>query len=430
MDVKLFLDASMALNLILGLLAFGVLLVLLRNRSNPPKGSKLPPGPPGKSIRPTSVKSTNQLKGKPIIGNLLDVPNKHSWLKFKEWSDEYGPVFRLNLAGQCHIILSTEKVANDLLRERGSIYSSREQLPAAAQLLGGNLRPLFLPHNGMISLNSFEISNRRPEVWRRVRRLMHQCTMTTEAPKYEPSISLESTFMLSNLISAPEKNQEIFNRYASGMVFRLAFGRKLVDDNDPYMPRVLKVVHELERIASPGAYLVDVFPVLLYLPTPLAPFKEELNQLHLEELELFRELLNETRERMTKGTAPNCWEKTFLEKQEEFGLTDDEGAYAVGTLYEAGSGTTAAALMSFILAMVLHPEWQEKAQKEVDEVIGSNRLPEFADIPQLPTIRAIIKETLRWRPVTAGGLPHKLERDDVYEGLFLPKGSIIHANQW
>lgn len=45
--------------------------------------------------------------------------------------------------------MSTEKVANDLLRERGNLYSSREQTPAAAKLLGGDLRPLFLPYNGM-----------------------------------------------------------------------------------------------------------------------------------------------------------------------------------------------------------------------------------------------------------------------------------------
>lgn len=63
---------------------------------------------------------------------------------------------RLNIAGNEHYILSTEKAANDLLRERGNIYSSRDQLPAAAQLLSDNLRPLFLPYNGSyISIPAF-----------------------------------------------------------------------------------------------------------------------------------------------------------------------------------------------------------------------------------------------------------------------------------
>lgn len=96
-----------------------------------PKGTILPPGPPGK----------------PLVGNLPDIPPKHSWLKFKEWADRYGPLFRLNIAGREHYVVSTQKIADELLRERGNIYSSREQLPAAAKLLGDDLRPLFWPHN-------------------------------------------------------------------------------------------------------------------------------------------------------------------------------------------------------------------------------------------------------------------------------------------
>lgn len=80
--------------------------------------------------------------------NDFQVPSKHSWLQFKAWGDRYGSLFRLNLAGQNHYIISTEKVANDLLRERGSIYSSRAQAPASADLLSHNLRPVLLPYNG------------------------------------------------------------------------------------------------------------------------------------------------------------------------------------------------------------------------------------------------------------------------------------------
>lgn len=93
--------------------------------------------------------------GKPILGNLPDIPAKHSWLKFKEWADIYGPIFQLDLAGRKHVVLSTEKIANALLRERGSLYSSREYLPFASGLLSHNLRPLFLPYNGMFTARFF-----------------------------------------------------------------------------------------------------------------------------------------------------------------------------------------------------------------------------------------------------------------------------------
>ncbi len=53
--------------------------------------------------------------------------------------------------------------------------------------------------------------------------------------------------------------------------------------------------------------------------------------------------------------------------------------------------------------MVLYPEVQEKARKELDHIVGSHRLPDFSDQPSLPYIEAIVKETLRWNPVVPLG---------------------------
>lgn len=52
-----------------------------------------------------------------------------------------------------------------------------------------------------------------------------------------------------------------------------------------------------------------------------------------------------------------------------------------------------------MVAMMRHPEIQARAQIELDEVIGDQRLPEMGDRDQLPYINRIIKEVLRWRPV-------------------------------
>ena len=45
--------------------------------------------------------------------------------------------------------------------------------------------------------------------------------------------------------------------------------------------------------------------------------------------------------------------------------------------------------------MVLNPEVQRKAQEEVDNVVGINSLPTFADLPNLKYVDAIRKECLR-----------------------------------
>jgi len=175
---------------------------------------------------------------------------------------------------------------------------------------------------------------------------------------------------------------------------------------------------------------VDTFTCLLRLSSWMAPFKQEAQRLHKSELQLFRQLQADVREDMRDGELRESFTRTFLERQSEFGLSNDEGSYVIGTLFEAGAGTTAAAMTSFCLAMCHSPFWQEKLHEEVDRVATDDRTPDFDDLPNLPTVRAIVKEVLRWRPVTAGGVPHQLIKDDSYEGFFLPPGTIVHANQW
>ena len=236
--------------------------------------------------------------------------------------------------------------------------------------------------------------------------------------------------MLYDLIRDPANYELWFERYSAGIIFRLTFGKTVETGKEEHVRRILGVVHTAERVASPGAYLVDTFPVLMWIPKVLSPFKRELGALHQEELSLFRELQSEVKHEMQAGHAPPSFTRTFLEKKDEYGLNDDEGAYIMGSLFEAGSGTTAATMMSFMLAMVHNPEWLTQIQREVDEVVGGDSLPEYEHIPLLPKVRAVVKETLRWRPVTAGGVPHMVTEDNVYNGIYIHAGTNVHANQW
>lgn len=49
--------------------------------------------------------------------------------------------------------------------------------------------------------------------------------------------------------------------------------------------------------------------------------------------------------------------------------------------------------------MMLYPDVQERAQAEIDSVIGGDRFPSLSDRPSLPYIDAITKEVLRWNSV-------------------------------
>jgi cytochrome P450 len=50
--------------------------------------------------------------------------------------------------------------------------------------------------------------------------------------------------------------------------------------------------------------------------------------------------------------------------------------------------------------MTLYPDVQRKAQEEIDLVVGNSRLPDYSDEDKLPYIQAVLKEVLRWHPVT------------------------------
>ena len=78
--------------------------------------------------------------------------------------------------------------------------------------------------------------------------------------------------------------------------------------------------------------------------------------------------------------------------------------------------------------MIAYPEVQIQAHTELDEVVGNARPPTFADIPSLPYIRAMVKETLRWSLVVPFGVPHSTTEDDWYEGMFIPKGTVCLQN--
>lgn len=60
---------------------------------------------------------------------------------------------------------------------------------------------------------------------------------------------------------------------------------------------------------------------------------------------------------------------------------------------------TISALQSFFLAMVLYPEVQVQARVELDKICP-DRLPTLDDAASLPYIEAIVREVLRWMPVT------------------------------
>ena len=80
--------------------------------------------------------------------------------------------------------------------------------------------------------------------------------------------------------------------------------------------------------------------------------------------------------------------------------------------------------------MTRNTEVMKTAQRQLDSVLGGERLPDHSDIDDLPYIEAIIKETFRWAPPFPIGTTHRLMEDDVYRGMFIPGGAMVLENIW
>ena len=105
-------------------------------------------------------------------------------------------------------------------------------------------------------------------------------------------------------------------------------------------------------------------------------------------------------------------------------------------------------MTTFFFQMTLHPEMQQRAQDEIENVVGKGVFPTINDKKNLPYTMAFMREMLRFAPVAPLGinfpsylsdgselsydigLIHAVTEDDVYEGYHIPKGSSIIANIW
>lgn len=183
---------------------------------------------------------------------------------------------------------------------------------------------------------------------------------------------------------------------------------------------------------SPGRYLAESFPVLKHVPAALAPWKAEVLRMADDGFRLFWDQCRIVKKKMDDGVAPTCFSQHIWSIRDEFNLTDREVAFNTGSLFGAGSDTSAASLQTFILAMcAFGKEVLPKAWEEIDRVVGSDRSPTWSDEANLPYVRAIVKEVLRWRPVAVlGGQPHASIKDDMYNGYYIPKGATMLGNLW
>ncbi|PSR73546.1 hypothetical protein PHLCEN_2v10465 [Hermanssonia centrifuga] len=296
----------------------------------------------------------------PLLGNIFDLTTKELWLRVTAWAEQYGEV----------------------AFARYGDYSRRQ------------------------------------------RRLMNRALGPSAVHTYHPLIETETHALLKRILADPQEYLEYIRRYAGGLTLNSVYGYQAHSNDDKFLNLANEAVDLLSNeIASGGGiWPVDVFPFLRHLPVwlPGTSFKRKAI--------IWRSKIQESVDipyeyvlaRRKAGNAGPCFVTTALEGVQDKGVGDLDVQRAfdirwtANSMYAGSLDTTITTVQFFILAMVLNPEALAKAQKEIDTVVGTARLPEFSDRESLPYIKCVMNEVLRWGAPVPLGYRKMLRNETIY----------------
>jgi cytochrome P450 len=235
------------------------------------------------------------------------------------------------------------------------------------------------------------------DYWRRQRKFAHTILSQAHRIDFHAYPSIEAKRMHYDLMHNPSNYSKILENFTSRVMCRLVWG------NPNHAEDLQADAWKLLVQMSPAGPITNVLTPLLWIPNWLSPWMRKEKKRHDAQRAWFIERQNEVRALMAEKRAGPSFMKTYFETRDGYNFDNDvEGAYAVGMLGVAGVFTIGSPLHTFILGLVLNPEWMKPMQEEIDRVCG-DRPPEMSDYPNLPMVRAVIKECLRWRPAVPTG---------------------------
>ncbi|KAG1781057.1 cytochrome P450 [Suillus placidus] len=357
-------------------------------------------------------------RGWPLVGNIQDIPQIKPWLTFAEWGKKYGAISHVKVLGQHIIVINSVKSAVDMLDKKGALYSDRPVLPMGGELVGWK-------HSlGLVTYG---------DRFRQQRKNIHQIMGNRAAlDVYHPIEETETRRFLKRVFSNPEQLQVHVRLTAGAIILRISHGYEVKENNDPFIDLAHRATDQFSRSTAPGAFIVDIVPFLANVPEwfPGAGFKRLAREWRQSTDEMVDVPYKFVKEQMDAGIAPMSFTSSLLEGRTLSAEEDHTVKWSAASLYAGGADTTVSAIYSFFLAMTLFPDVQKKAQAEIDAVVGPDRLPSFADRDSLPYIEALVKEVLRWNAVGPIAIPHRVTEDDIHDGYYIPKGSLVIPNIW
>ncbi|XP_028749743.1 cytochrome P450 2B1 [Peromyscus leucopus] len=382
------------------LLALLVGFVLLLVRGHPKARGHLPPGP-----RPL-----------PLLGNLLQMDRGGLLNSFMKLREKYGDVFTMHLGPRPVVMLYGTEAIREALVDQAEAFSGRGTIAV--------VRPVFKDY-GVVFANG--------ERWKTLRRFslatMRDFGMGKRS--VEERIQEEAQCLVEELRKsqgAPLDPTFLFQCITANIICSIVFGERF-DYKDRQFLRLLDLFYRsFSLISSFSSQVFELFSGFLkYFPGTHRQISRNLQEI----LDFIGQSVEKHRATLDPSNPRDFIDTYLLRMEKEKSNKDTEFHHenlmlSVLSLFFAGTETSSTTLRYGFLLMLKYPHVAEKVQKEIDQVIGSHRLPNLDDRIKMPYTEAVIHEIQRFSDLIPIGVPHRVTKDTLFRGYLLPKNTEVY----
>lgn len=217
---------------------------------------------------------------------------------------------------------------------------------------------------GLITENGFLGAMGWTDYWRRARRFTQSMLSTGIIQQSLPKQTTEARQMVGDLAKDPSKYACWLERAGVMTSLKQIYGitEERGSAEERHVHEICSYMEQIDRVATPGQYLVEFFPSLVYLPTWLAPFKREARAFVKRHWNYLEPLMHQQSDKYKNQLpeTPESFSRRYLKNKENWALTDREIVWVLSSIYRGASGTSATAMQSIILNTCLFPEWQRR----------------------------------------------------------------------
>ncbi|XP_067839176.1 cytochrome P450 1D1 isoform X2 [Heptranchias perlo] len=392
-----------------GLVAFAIVLLIVKGRRKNINNVSFPPGP----------------KSWPIIGNMFQL-GEYPHLTLTKMSEKYGDVFCIKLGMIPVVVVSGAETIKRALIKKGEVFAGRPDLYTFSVIAKGP---------------SLTFTEKYGEGWKLHKKIAKSALRTfsqTEAQNstylclLEERVCTEVTELIKVLLNLAEKEVGFdpvgpITSAVANVICGLCFGKRY-DHNDEEFLSMVQANHKIMRTFASGN-IADFLPFFRYLPSPSLKFADKLNKFMINSIEEHYTSFDQNCVRdITDVFIALCENKNLEQKTAQ--LTNEQIIATVIDIFGAGFDTISTALQWCFLYLVRYPEIQTRMQEEIDKKLGQHRSPRFEDRTLLPYVEAFINEVFRITTFVPLVIPHSTTTSTVLNGYYIPKDTCVFINQY